>query len=97
MTSAVKELCRAKRSAVDGGILIRMRAKRAIIASQKARRIARLAQIPFDFAQGRLSVGKERLPQDDKPNRDATGKHRIGGVCGGLPQVASVTRGELLS
>src|SRR5579863_2785611 len=36
-----------------------------IIASQSARRFARLAQVPFDFAQGRLSAGKERALQDD--------------------------------
>lgn len=38
-----------------------MRAKSAIIASQRARRTARLAQIPFDFAQGKLSLRGERL------------------------------------
>jgi hypothetical protein len=38
-----------------------MRAKRAIIVSQKARHVARLAQIPFDFAQGKLSLRKKRL------------------------------------
>jgi hypothetical protein len=27
--------------------------------------IARLAQIPFDFAQGRLSLSKVRFAQDD--------------------------------
>jgi hypothetical protein len=45
---------------------IRKRAKRAIIASRRyllesARRFARLAQIPFGFAQGKLSRRKERL------------------------------------
>jgi hypothetical protein len=35
-----------------------MRAKRAVIASQKARGFARLAQISFDFAQDRLSTAK---------------------------------------
>ena len=38
-----------------------MRAKRAIIVSQKARHIARLARIPFGFAHGGLSLRKERL------------------------------------
>jgi hypothetical protein len=46
-----------------------MRAKRASIVSQKARPfdfaqgrlLARLAQIPFGIAQGRLSRRKERL------------------------------------
>ena len=38
-----------------------MRAKRAIIVSQRTRHIGRLPQIPFDFAQGRLSLRKERL------------------------------------
>jgi len=49
--------------------LMRKRAKRAIIASQRPRpfgklragSFARLAQIPFGFAQGRLSGRKERL------------------------------------
>jgi len=36
-----------------------MRAKRASIASQ-TRRFARLAQVPFDFAQGRLSRLQKR-------------------------------------
>jgi hypothetical protein len=40
---------------------MRKRAKRAIIASQKTRRNARLAQIAFGFAQARLSLRKERL------------------------------------
>jgi hypothetical protein len=43
------------------GILIRKQAERAVYVSQRARHIARLAQIPFDFAQGRLSLRKERL------------------------------------
>src|ERR1700691_2503995 len=38
-------------------------------ASQRARRTARLAQIPFDFAQGRLSLRKERLLGDDKQKK----------------------------
>jgi len=33
----------------------------AIALSEQALRIARLAQIPFDFAQSRLSPRKERL------------------------------------
>jgi len=41
--------------------LIRKRAKRAIDVSQKRRNNARLAQIPFDFAQGRLSRRKRGL------------------------------------
>jgi hypothetical protein len=41
--------------------MIRRRAERAIIVSQKARHVARLAQIPFDFAQGKLSLRKKRL------------------------------------
>jgi len=32
-----------------------------VIASQKPRRFARLAQIPFDYAQGRLSLRKRGL------------------------------------
>jgi len=40
---------------------MRKGAKRAIIASQRTRRTARLAQIPFGFAQGRLSLREERL------------------------------------
>jgi hypothetical protein len=40
---------------------MRKRAKRAITASQRTRRVARLALIPFGFAQGRLSLGEERL------------------------------------
>jgi hypothetical protein len=48
-----------------------MRAERANIVSQRtpfdalrllrASYVARLAQIPFDFAQGKLSLRKERL------------------------------------
>jgi hypothetical protein len=41
--------------------LIRKLAKRAIIGAPKTRPFARLAQIPFGFAQGRLSLRKERL------------------------------------
>ena len=54
------------------GQSIRKRAKRAIIASQRTlrllslsqgrlRHIARLARIPFGFAQGKLSLRKGRL------------------------------------
>jgi hypothetical protein len=43
------------------GSLIGKRAKRAIIASRKERRFARLAQIPFDCAQGKISLRKETL------------------------------------
>ena len=51
----------AEDASVGSVSFIRKRAKRAIIASQKARRTAGLAQIPFDFAQGRLSLRKKRL------------------------------------
>jgi hypothetical protein len=37
------------------------RAKRAIIASHRTRRLARLARIAFGFAQARLSLRTERL------------------------------------
>ena len=38
---------------------------RDLFARHKRGRSARLARIPFDFAQGRLSAGKERPPRDD--------------------------------
>ena len=39
-----------------------MRAKRAILLPRKGREaFARRARIPFDFAQGRLSLRKRRL------------------------------------
>ena len=58
-----------KSSRVSAGGLIGKRAKRASHASRKARPFgrlragcfARLAQIPFGFAQGRLSLREERL------------------------------------
>ncbi len=44
-----------------GGGLIRSEPNALFIVSQRTRHIARLAQVPFGFAQGRLSPRKERL------------------------------------
>ena len=46
-----------------------MRAKRAIIAPQKTRRFARLAQIPIRslaLSQGRLFAARKTLARNDK-------------------------------
>jgi hypothetical protein len=45
---------------------MRKLAECGIIASQKPRRNALVAQIPFDFAQGRLSRRKERFVRNDE-------------------------------
>jgi hypothetical protein len=44
---------------------MRKRAKRAIIASQKTRRNARLAQIAFGFRSGQAFAAQRTLAQDD--------------------------------
>jgi len=53
--------------------LIRKRAKRAIIASQSARRVARLARIPFDsLPRSGQALAAQRTLARDKSNGPTT-------------------------